>query len=100
MPTEREAYLSVSVPVAVSASWSSAHEVVIINGAHGAYPSLQMHLTVEQAAELAASLTRSVLASDPDGLSRRLVDAAGEALAHHWRDAIPTTDPVPVGAST
>ncbi|MBB5785589.1 hypothetical protein [Jiangella mangrovi] len=99
MPTEREAYLSVSAQVALSASWSSAHEVVIINGVHGTYPALSMHLTVEQGAELAASLIRSVLASDPDELSARLVDAAGEALAHHWRDAIPTTS-APAGAST
>lgn len=100
MPTEREAYLSVSVPVALSASWSSEHSIVVMRGDHDGYPALQMHLTAEQGAELAASLIRSVLASAPDGLSRGLVDAAGEALAHHWRDAMPTTTAAPVGAST
>ncbi|TDE08207.1 hypothetical protein [Jiangella asiatica] len=101
MPTEREAYLSLSLQVALSASWSTEHGIVSIRGNHDTYPALSLHLTAEQGAELAASLIRSVLASDPDGLSARLVDAAGEALAHHWRDAIPATDePVPVGAST
>lgn len=100
MPTEREAYLSLSLTLDLSASWSDEHDIVVMRGNHGPYPALSMHLTAEQGAELAASLIRAVLASDPDGLSRRLVDAAGEALAHHWRDAIPTSAPSPVGAST
>lgn len=100
MPTERESYLSLSLSVALSASWSSEHDIVVMRGNHDTYPAVSMHLTAEQGAELAASLIRSVLASDPDELSARLVDAAGEALGHHWRDAIPTTTAAPVGAST
>lgn len=101
MPTERDAFLSMNLTLDLSASWSPVHGIVVMRGSHGPYPAFSVHLSVEQGAELAASLIRSVLASDPDGLSRRLVDAAGEALAYHWRDAIPTpTQPAPVGAST
>lgn len=100
MPTERESYLTMSLQVALSASWSQEHGIVVVRGNHESYPAVAMHLTAGQGAELAASLIRSVLASDPDELPRRLADAAGEALAHHWRDAIPTPGSAPVGAWT